>query len=31
MRTNLYNSNGQTFDDEMLINDIYELADYVND
>lgn len=31
MRTNLYNSNGQTFDDEMVINDIYELADYVND
>jgi hypothetical protein len=31
MRTNLYNSNGQTFDDEMLINDIDELADYVND
>lgn len=31
MRTNMYNSNGQTFDDEMLINDIYELADYVND
>lgn len=31
MRTNLYNSNGQTFDDEMLITDIDELADYVND
>ena len=31
MRTNMYNSNGHTFDDEMVINDIYELADYVND
>lgn len=31
MRTNLYKSNGQTFDDEAIINDIDELADYVND
>lgn len=30
MQTNLYNSNSQAFDDEMIINDIDELADYVN-
>lgn len=30
MQTNIYNSNGQIFDDEMIINDIDELADYVN-
>lgn len=31
MRTNLYKSNGHTFADETIINDIDELADYVND